>query len=167
MSSKFKDSANRWLTSGLIYGLRDYDMKFAMFCLDEDDREVDGKKLLSIKKLFLSCTDPTEYEFATKYLGGWAHWKALQEVSLLAPYIASWREELEVKLRAENIKHIATIAKTDKGYQAAKFLADCGWKIRAAGAPSKEEKEGIKRQMQKVDNVIAMDAERLGITRIK
>lgn len=163
----FKDSANRWLTSGLFYGLRDYDLKFAKFCLDDEDREVGGKTLLSIKKLYMSCSDPTEYEFATKYLGGWEHWKALQEVNLLAPYIATWRDEFEVKVRAENIKHIAKLAKTEKGYQAAKFLADCGWKNRPAGAPSKEEKEGFKKQLEKVNNVIALDAERLGITRTK
>ncbi len=163
----FKDSANRWLTSGLFYGLRDYDLKFAKFCLDDEDREVGGKTLLSIKKLYMSCSDPTEYEFATKYLGGWEHWKALQEVNLLTPYIAMWRDEFEVKVRAENIKHIAKLAKTEKGYQAAKFLADCGWKSRPAGAPSKEEKEGFKQQLEKVNNVIALDAERLGITRTK
>jgi hypothetical protein len=165
--SKFKDSSNRWLTTGLFYGLRDYDLKFAKFCLDEEDRVVDGKSLLSIKKLYMSCTDPTEYEFATKHLGGWAHWKALQETNLLIPYIAAWRDELEVKLRAESIKQIASLAKTEKGYQAARYIADCGWKIRAAGAPSKAEKEGFKKQQERVDNVIALDAERLGITRIK
>ncbi len=165
--SKFKDSANRWLTSGLFYGLRDYDLKFAVFCLDEEDREVDGKPLLSIKKLYMSCSDPTEYEFATKYLGGWAHWRALQETNLLIPYINAWRDELEVKLRAESIKHIAVLAKTEKGYQAARYLADCGWKTRQAGAPSKIEKEGFKKQLEQVNNVVALDADRLGLSRIK
>jgi hypothetical protein len=165
--NKFKDTSNRWLTSGLFYGLRDYDLKFAQFCLDEEDRVVDGKELKSIKKLYLSCSDPTEYEFATKYLGGWSHWKALQDVNLLAPYIAAWRDELEIKLRADAIKQIAGLARTEKGYQAAKFIADCGWKIRPAGAPSKDEKEGMKKQMVEVNRVISGDAERLGIVRIK
>lgn len=163
---KFKDASNRWLTSGLFYGLRDYDLKFAVFTLDEEDRVVDGKSLKSIKKLYLSCTDPTEYEFATKHLGGWAHWKALQDVNLLAPYIAAWRDELEIKLRAEAIKQIAGIARTEKGYQAAKFIADCGWKLRPAGAPSKEEKQGMKKQMAEVDKVLQLDAQRLGLIKV-
>ncbi len=113
----------------------------------------------------MSCTDPTEYEFANTYLGGWAHWKAIQESGPMKPYIAAWREEFEIKTRAEAIKKIALLAHSDKGYQAAKFLADCGWKLRPAGAPSKEEKEGFKKQLSEANKVIDLDAKRLGIIR--
>jgi hypothetical protein len=162
----FKDVCNRWMTSGLFYELYTNTLDFAIFTLDDDDKEVKGKKLKSIKKLYMSCTDPTEYEFANKHLGGWAHWKELQECKLLIPYIDAWRDEMEIKLRAEAIKTIAVIAKTDKGYQAAKFLADCGWKLRAAGAPSKEEKEGHKKKMASVNTIINNDAKRLGIVKV-
>ena len=79
------------------------DIEFAQFTLDDEDKEVKGKKLLSIKRLFLEANDPTEYEFATKHLGGWAHWKAIQGVKDLEHHIQSWRDELEVKVRSDAI----------------------------------------------------------------
>jgi hypothetical protein len=165
--SEFKDVVNRWLTAGLFYELNGKGTDFVRFTLGENDRVVGKVTLKAIKKLYMSCSDPTEYEFANKYLGGWAHWKELQECEGLKPYIAAWRDEFEIKIRAEAIKQIAVLAKSDKGYQAAKFLADCGWKTRPAGAPSKEEKEGFKNQLKEANKLIENDAERLGIYRIK
>lgn len=164
--SKFKDSMNRWLTSGLFYEVGEVASPFAMYTLQDEDREAKGKTYPSIKKAYMSCTDPTEYEFANKYLGGWSHWKEIQESPPMKKHIAEWREEFEIKMRAEAIKGIALIAKTEKGYQAAKYLADCGWKLRAAGAPSKEEKEGFKRQMTEANKIVSNDAERLGLMRV-
>lgn len=160
---------HRWLIAGLFYDipLREKDLTFAVFTVKDEDIEVKGKKLISIRKAFLSCTDPTEYEFAMKYTGGWEHWKVLQDSPTLKDLIASLREEFEVKMRAEAIKQIITFAKTDKGYQAAKFLADCGWKVRAAGAPSKEEKEGFKKNVIAANKLIEDDAERLGLVLVK
>lgn len=158
---------NRWLTVGLFYELNGRGTDFVKFTLDDSDKKDGDKVLKSIKKLYMSCSDPLEYEFATKYLGGWEHWRALQECNSLKPYIAAWRDEFEVKLRAEAVKMIAILAKSEKGHQSAKYLADCGWKIRAAGAPSKEEREGIKNQMKEANKLLESDAERLGIYRIK
>lgn len=163
----FKDSCNRWLTSGLFYECRDQDLTFARFTLWDEDRIVKGVHLISARQCFVSCTDPTEYEFATTYLGGWAHWKEIQASNVMKEHIASWRDELEVKLRAEAIRQIALLAKTDKGYQAAKFIADKGWKIRTAGAPSKEEIEGMKANERAVNKEFSQDAERLGLVRVK
>lgn len=165
--SEFKDSCNRWLTSGLFYECRDQELTFARFTLWDEDRVVKGVPLISAKKCFVSCSDPTEYEFATKYLGGWAHWKAIQASEVMKPHIAEWRDELEVKLRAEALKQIAVLAKTEKGYQAAKFIADKGWKVRAAGAPSKDEIEGMKAVEKAVNKEFSNDAERLGLFRVK
>lgn len=163
---KFKDSINRWLTSGLFYELKDRNLDFAVFTLWDEDREVKGKKLLSAKKCFLSCQDPTEYEFATTYLGGWEHWKAIQASPALQPYIQSWREEWEVKTRADALKRIIELSKGEKGFQAAKLLADRGWVVRAPGAPSKAEKEGFKRQEKAIDDLIEADAKRLGVLKV-
>ncbi len=166
--STFKDSCNRWLTSGLFYEARpDSDLEFAKFTLQEEDRLVQDVLLISIKKCYMSCTDPTEYEFANKFLGGWSHWKAIQASGPLKEHIITWRDELEVKLRAEAIKQIALLATTEKGYQAAKFIADRGWKTRIAGAPSKDEIEGMKAQEKAVNKEFGADAARLGLTLIK
>lgn len=164
--NKFKDSCNRWLTSGLFYELRDQNLEFALFTVRDEDREVEGKKLISLKKCFLSCSDPLEYEFANKFLGGWEHWKAIQASPVVLPHIEAWREEWEIKARSEALERIIELSKTDKGYQAAKFLADRGWVIRPAGAPSKDEKEGFKKQSQRIDDIISKDAERLGLFKV-
>lgn len=161
MTNTFKHSKNRWLTKGLFYEASGYDIEFAQFTLDDEDKEVKGKKLLSIKRLFLSSNDPTEYEFATKHLGGWAHWKAIQGVKDLEQPIQSWRDELEVKIRSEAIRKIAEHAESDKGYQAAKFLADRGWDQRKAGAPSKAERAGHKKVDQVLSDSIQDDYERV------
>jgi hypothetical protein len=165
--NQFKDSVNRWLTSGLFYEIGEHASPFALYTLREEDREVKGKILPSIRKAYMSCSDPTEYEFATKYLGGWAHWKEIQECAPMKKHIAEWREEFEIKMRAKAIAQIAELAKGEKGYQAAKFLADCGWKLRPAGAPSKEEKDGFKKQMAEANKIVDKDAERLGLVRVK
>ena len=164
--STFKDSCNRWLTSGLFYEARQQDAKFALYTLGEEDRTVDGKKLLAIKPLFVACEDPTEYEFANRYLGGWSHWKEIQASEVMKPYIAVWREEQEIRLRANAIKQIATLAHSEKGFQAAKFIADRGWKVRNAGAPSKEEVEGMKAVEKAINKEFTSDAERLGLVRL-
>lgn len=163
----FKDSCNRWLTSGLFYESRDQDVKFALYTLGEDDREVKGKKLLAVKKLFVACDDPTEYEFANKYLGGWSHWKEIQASEAMKPHIAVWREEQEIRLRANAIRQIAYLATSEKGFQAARFIADKGWKVRTAGAPSKDEVEGMKNIEKAVNKEFSDDAKRLGLIRVK
>lgn len=163
---RFKDSCNRWLTSGLFYELRDNKSEFAVFTTWDEDREVEGRTLLSLKRLFLSCDDPTEYEFANKYLGGWGHWKALQESPVVAPLVEAWREEWDVKTRARAWERIIDISKSEKGFQAAKVLADRGWRLRTAGAPSKAEKEGLRKQDRAVDSMIQADADRLGILKV-
>lgn len=164
--NNFKDACNRWLTSGLFYESRDQDLKFAIYTLGEDDREIKGVKLKAIKKLFVACDDPTEYEFANKYLGGWSHWKEVQASEVMKSHIAMWREEQEIRLRANAIKQIASLATSEKGFQAAKFIADRGWKVRAAGAPSKDEVEGMKAVEKAINKEFTSDAERLGLVRL-
>lgn len=133
----FKDSMGRWFTKGLFWETcRPDNKEWASYTLKEQEHE----GLPSLKALYLETSDPTEYEFATSYLGGWLHWKALCECSWFQPHLEDWREELEVKLRSEGIKKIAEHSRGEKGYQAAKYLADRGWDMRKAGAPSKEER---------------------------
>ena len=64
--------------------------------------------------------------------------------------IAEWEEELEAKIRAGAVRQILDHSRTDKGYQAAKWLADAGWKPKEMGRPTRErvEKEArIKNKM--------------------
>jgi hypothetical protein len=139
--SKLLDDAGRPMTQALFLELG-YNEKYAMFTLKEQDHIWNGKTYPSLKRLYLETEDPTEYEFATKYLLSWNHWKRIVDNKVIGRYIAEWRDELEVKLRSRAVRDIQRLCESESGsYQAAKYLADRGWDKRPAGRPSKEEQE--------------------------
>ena len=143
----FKDTVTgNWLTQGLFLELSYNNKTNVLYTLKDQavDIEVDGetRHLLPIGRLFVECGDPTEYEFATRYLGGWGHWKRIcEKTKMLHPYIEEWREELEIKMRSEGVKQMAEHARGEKGMQASKWLAEKGWSEKKRGAPSKQEKD--------------------------
>ena len=161
----FKDPVNgRWLTQSLFIELSYGNPEYAQFTLKDEDHELNGKTYISIKRLFLALEDPTEYLFATTVLGGWAHWKRLQSNATLKPYIAEWREELEVKLRSAGVQEIAKEARSSGrgALQAAKWLADKGWiEKKGAGRPTKEAVEGERKQLAAVKDAVENDLERI------
>ena len=141
----FKDSKGHWFTVGLFKELST-NPDTVLYTLDE------------AREYYLECNDITGYQFSIKYLGGWKHWQQLFNSPKLEPIIREWEEELEVRLRSEAVQHIVDLAKSEKGYQAAKYLADKGWKVRDAGRPSKEEIQRETRVQSKMysefDNVL-------------
>lgn len=122
--NNFKGSNGHWLTKALF---KEIYPETGLWTLSE------------FKEMFLSCSDPTEYEFANRFLGGWAHWKVLQKAPLLAPHLPQWREELSIKLQSIGLqKIIATAQGTGKdAYQAQKYLADRQYSKQTKGRPSK------------------------------
>lgn len=125
-----------------------------------DDKE-NWEKL---KQEYLHARDVTEYLFATQSSildGGkpkdkWLHWQAICRSPYCKPDVERWREELEIKLRAEALRSIIETSKSEKGFQAQKYLADRGWGQKR-GRPSKEEVEGEKKKaaaiMDEVDEL--------------
>jgi hypothetical protein len=150
-NNPYKDGNGRWITSGLFWELSDKDKTFAKYCLYEDDIDVDGKVYISLRKAYLEMEHIPgfEYEFANVHLGGWQHWLCLQRASnKLKAAIESWRDELEIKIKARSAKEIIGTA-LDRGagasaFQANKWLSDKGW---AAGAgKGRPKKEDIQRE---------------------
>lgn len=133
------DDRGRYLTLALFLEI-DYD-KDALFTLKGYDHTYDGKVYPSLKRLYLETADPTEYEFATKYLADWDHWQKICMNKVLATHIEKWRVELELKLRSEGVQRIIRSARSKGNWLAAKFLAEKGWDVRSAGRPSKEDIE--------------------------
>lgn len=164
---EFKDAQGRWITRGLILELNDYQDKYALFTLDDQPKERDGRFLEPIKQMYISCGDATEYRFACTYLGGWDHWQAMLKSPPVLAEVEKWRLELEVKLRSEAFFEIVTKSKSEKGYQAAKLILDKGWDVRKAGAPSKVEREGALKADRLFEQSVAEDAARLGLRRVK
>lgn len=160
---RFRDSKGRWLTQAL----------FPETCTKDDSvvyrlEDGSGKKyahLPVLRQLYLDCMDPTEYKFATKYLGGWKHWQRLLDNKMIRAYIDEWREELEVKLTSVGFLQQLDIAldPENKGRgTASKWLAEKGFKPkRAAGAPSKAEKERALRVDERVAGSVSHDLQRI------
>lgn len=132
----------------------------SMYTLKEHDYMYKGKLYPSLKRLFLETEDPTEYQFATKYLLGWRHWIRICENKQLKPHVAEWRDELEVKLRSQGV--VLAIQNAKKGgYQASKWLADRGWDTKGAGRPSKADIDKEKKIQAAIDNEYGADVFRL------
>lgn len=166
--SKYKDSQGRFLTRALFKEMSDPESrkKFSPeFTLKEND--ITGYK--SMRKLYLSFDDPTEYKFAQEVLGSWDHWQKLSNSTWFEDYINAWRFELEIKLRSQGIKTMKDLA-TDKNKDAAKWLAQGGWNATGKlkrGRPSKEEVEGERKVQARMKQDVQDDADRLGIKVVK
>lgn len=135
----FVDERGRFRTLSLFLEI-EYN-KDAIYTLKDYDHEYEGKIYISLKRLYLETSDPTEYEFATTHLAGWEHWQRMVNNKVLSLYIIKWQSELELKLRSEGVQWIIKSARKKQNWLAAKFLAEKGWEVRAAGRPSKEEVE--------------------------
>jgi hypothetical protein len=133
--SKLKDSRGRPLTQSLFLEVG-YNTEYAVYTQKDNDYEYKGKLYPSLKKLYLEHEDPTEYDFATTYLLGWQHWQRIVRNKVFSKMVEEWREELELKLRSQAVREILDQSQTDKGFQAAKWIADKGWDKRSAGRPS-------------------------------
>lgn len=159
--SKLKDTGGRPLTQGLFLEVN-YDEKYAVYTLKDEDYEYKGVVYPSLKKLFLLSEDPTEYAFAIKHLLGWQHWKRLNDNKMLAKYFEEWREELELKLRSQAIRDMQNLCSGENGnFGAAKFLADRGWDKKAVGRPSKSDVERHLAVEKRLDDEFSADVARL------
>ena len=132
----------------------------AIFTLKDQDYEYEGRKLISLKRLYLEMDDPTEYNFATTHLMGWRHWQRMCENKAIRAYINEWRDELEVKLRCRAVGDAINAARTGN-FQAAKWVADRGWATRGAGRPSKADVNHEKSVQAQIDNEYKGDVIRL------
>lgn len=158
--SKLVDTLGRPLTQGLFLEFG-YDTRYAIFTFNDDDKNYEGVKYISLKKLFLSCEDPTEYEFATKYLLGWRHWIRMNENKQLKEEFDVWREEFEIKLRSEAVRSIIDMTAEGSNFQAAKWLADRGYDKRGPGRPSKSELERGNRINDRIGRELYEDLDRM------
>lgn len=163
--TKLRDSRGHPLTQGLFLEIG-YDSETAVYTLKDDDHTHKGKVYPSLKRLFIACEDPTEYSFANDYLLGWSHWKRLQENKAIRKHIDEWREELELKIRSQAVRDIVNLSASENGgFQAAKWLADRGWDKRAAGRPSKKEKEMEDNFNARIEEEFRADFERLKLVK--
>jgi hypothetical protein len=158
--SKLKDGRGRPLTQSLFLEVG-YNTEYAVYTQKDDDYDYKGKLYPSLKKLYLEHEDPTEYDFASTYLLGWQHWQRIVRNKVLCKMVEEWREELELKLRSQAVRQIRDLSYEDKGFQAAKWIADKGWDKRAAGRPSNADIERETKMQANINEEYNADVVRL------
>lgn len=128
----YKDVMGRFRTKSLFFETSDKHMRAKYevpFSLKETDWEVDGKLYRSMRILYLSHRDPTEYKFAIEALGSWDHWVELRKSMFFQSYYEKWRAELEIMIQSQGIaamlEEVAT--KGRSAVSSAKWLAERGW----------------------------------------
>lgn len=146
----------KFLTESLILELK-YDRERAVYTLKDQDHEDEHGVYPSLKRLYLECNDPTEYDFANTYLLGLQHWIRLSNNKRMKPVVEEWRFEMEYKMRSMAAKEI--IKQARKGaWQASKWVVDRGWMERAAGRPSAEDVERETKIQSRLADEYAQDA---------
>lgn len=157
--SKLKSTTGIPLTQSLFLeiGYTDY----AVYTLKDEDYEYKGMVYPSLKRLYLEMEDAGEYEFACTHLLGWKHWQRLCANQTIAKEIDEWRYELELKLRSQAIKQIRVKAITEKGINAAKWIAEKGWDKKPAGRPTKSQIERETKMQADIISMFDADLQRL------
>lgn len=160
----FKNASGRFLIRQLFFENELSDKRQCMYTLKKHDH----MGYPSLYRLFMECDDPSEYSFAVQHLGGWGHWKELNESPHLKDIFQEWREELDVRTRAKALNNIREIAEQPSPVRLAanKLLLDGGWKRQEkekekAGRPSKERIRQEADRLLEYDKDILEDARRL------
>lgn len=140
----FKNESGTFYTLGLFFETCGADKSSVLYTLKPEDHQ----GYASLKRLYIEMQDPTEYEFANAHLGGWEHWTKLSNAPWFQPYITSWRNELELLLKAKAYRAIAVEASGDgkNAFMANKYLLENLRKLRdgdeskaGRGRPSNDE----------------------------
>jgi len=168
-NNPMKDVKGAWRLSTLFWEHRN-DGYTPLFTLQDEDREIDGVLYRSLKKLYLAYEHipGAEYDFALEVLGSWEHWTRLCNASHVRDHVQSWREELEIKTRANAIKSVikTSLDGSAAGATAAKWLAEKGYAPKR-GRPSKAERAGHLKQEERLHKEIQDDMERIGLKAVK
>tara|TARA_R110000751_G_scaffold146145_2_gene250133 strand:- start:474 stop:980 length:507 start_codon:yes stop_codon:yes gene_type:complete len=131
------DSRGRPLTQSLFLEVG-YNTDTAIFTLKDWDWTLDGKEYKSLKQLYLEMEDPLEYHFATTYFLSWDHWLRICNNKMIKTHVDKWRVELELKLASASIRGIIDQSGDERGFQAAKYVAERAWNKKPVGRPRKD-----------------------------
>jgi hypothetical protein len=161
-------SLSRKLKIKDIFLEREYDTS-CEYTLKDEDFTYQGKVFPSLYKLYIDFEDITEYDFALKYIGTYKTWETLCNSVFFKEYIAQWRKELELKLRARALNNIRYMASDDvdkNRFTANKLLLDKGWVVKEnnqskRGRPSKEEILSHADMLAQTEQKIKEDFERI------
>jgi hypothetical protein len=135
------------------------------FLRDKDYTDEKGVKILSARKIYLECNDPSEYRVAMELVGSLEHWKMIAESQLCKMYVNDLREELRLRMVMEQIEVMKELAASPgkSQLQAAKFLYD-----ELGGLGRKKAGRPVKARMPEPSNEkeVKEDFIRLGLSRL-
>jgi hypothetical protein len=171
-TNPLKEPTNsNYLTTSLFWETRKPDQKHTpIFTTKNHEHVVDGVEYISLKRIYMSYdhVPGLEYEFALDVFDNWEHWVYLAENSNLKHKVREWREELEIRIKAQAMFTILRQSRDkEKGFQAAKTLVTDEHKEKRRGRPSKEEVERQKKIAAGVNDTLAADMERLGLSVVR
>lgn len=179
MNTEFKryrdvmlDKMGRFRTTSLFWEYRKDAEKYPpLFTTKDRDYTVDGVTYRSLKAIYFSYDHipSNEYEFALDVFGSWEHWIWITTKSQLKGMFASWREELEIKIKANAIRTIIQQSRDpEKGLAAARMIASGEHKGETKrGRPSKAEVERERKIEAGVRDNLEADMERIGLSVVK
>jgi hypothetical protein len=161
---QLKGSNGKFLTESLFWETsRDRNTYKPHFTL----KPLAHKGYPSLKLLYLQYQDPTEYTFAIGVFGSWQHWELLTSLDWFKPHIEEWRKELTVLLQSSAARAALDVlsdadAPAATKMQAARYIADQGWKPKAQkGRPKKAEVQKEARAMAETKSRVDSDFKRL------
>jgi len=142
-----KNEKGRWAGGGLVLelnkGLRETE---PIYTLQDYDITVDGKWYPSLYRLYMEMEDPTEFEFAKKYLGSYGQWLAICRIAEFKPYHERWQNEVILQLQSRALKALVLESQSESknSFAANKFIIEKGWIEKTSsrnkvGRPSKED----------------------------
>ena len=161
--SELRDSLGRMRTNSLFWESRNASLQ-PLFTKKDYEITRDGVTYPSLKEVYLSYDHVPffEYEFARDIFNSWSYWENLCLDGACSEMVKEWRQELEVRNNAKNIKSI--MQQAQENVQAAKYLVDKGYEVKRAGRVSKEEIAREKKIMMEATDTLKADMERLGIS---
>lgn len=161
--SKFRNPSNARYLKGLFFEETLGDKSTVLYTLKDSDH----LGYPSLYRLYMEVNDPTEYRFAIQYLDGFEHWEMLTQCTWFQPYVSRWRNELEIRMKSENLAKLISFADTtvpNKDTLATnKYLLEAGWKPPATkGRPSKDQIKKAADSIAQEHRRIEEDFERIG-----
>lgn len=156
MTSKFKNSTGLRLLMGLFYETQGADKSSVVYTLKHEDH----MGYPSLYRLYMETGDITEYRFAIAHLDGWEHWKQLCKCKWFQEYVASWREELEVRLASQNMDRIINTARSSdqNAYAASKWLLERAEKVTGKSKAGRPTKVAIQNEINQRASLAVLEA---------
>lgn len=164
------DTSGRFRTISLFYEFGVNDKYPPLFTTKARDLTVGETTYRSLKAIYFSYDHlpENEYDFALDVFGSWDHWIWISTKSQLRPTIKAWREELEIKIKADAMRTMIQQSRDpEKGLQAARALLGGEHKGTRRGRPSKDEVERETKIAAGVRDSLEQDMERIGLKVVK